>query len=100
MKTRAQRFTVSVDVALAAEEVHYVLEAGNLSETGLFIHKRRAFPVGTRLRMVFGRPPDLPRVHAEGVVRWSESGKGVGVEFTSLSPEDKQALLEFLSSRP
>lgn len=97
-QNRGRRVTVSVDVVVEGESAHYVAETGNLSETGLCLHTKKAFPVGTRLRLVFGLPPRLPRIDAVGTVRWSGNGHGVGVEFTSLAWEHKQALVRFLYS--
>jgi hypothetical protein len=59
---------------------------------------KELFPVGTQLHMVFGQPPELPRLSTDGIVRWSENGKGVGVEFTSIRPGDHQALRRFVNS--
>jgi len=78
---------------------HYVVDTENLSEAGLCLLSKKVFPVGTQLHLVFGRPPDLPAITAQGIVRWSESGKGVGVEFTSISADDRQALQRFVNSQ-
>jgi hypothetical protein len=100
-KRRNLRFTVSMTLTaiVSKGEAHYSLETENLSDTGLCLGSRRLFPVGTHLHLVFGQPPNLSRVSAEGIVRWSEAGKGVGVEFTSISSDDRQALLRFLNSQ-
>jgi hypothetical protein len=100
-KRRVPRFTVPMTLTaiVSKGEAHYSLETENVSETGLCLGARRLFPVGTHLHLVFGRPPHLSRVSAEGVVRWAEAGKGVGVEFTSISQEDRQALMKFLNSQ-
>ncbi len=95
---RARRVPVSLSVVLASGEAHYFVETENVSETGLRLQPRKVFPVGTQHRMVFGKPPRLPRLNAIGTVRWSESGKGVGMEFTSISRDDQQSLGEFLNS--
>ena len=79
----AQRFTASLTVALSEGAATYVVETENVSDTGLCLCPKKVFPVGTQLHLVFGRPPELPRLSTEGIVRWSEGGKGVGVEFTS-----------------
>jgi Tfp pilus assembly protein PilZ len=94
----ARQITISVDVVVEAESAHYVVEILNLSGTSLSLRTKKAFPVGTRLRLVFGMPLQLPRIDVNGTVTWSEKGEGVGVEFTSLSPEHKQALRRFLNS--
>jgi len=95
---RAKRVPVTFDVVLESEKAHYVAETFNVSVTGLFLHTKLAFPVGTVLRMVIGQPPILPRVDAEGVVKRVEEGKGVGVEFTSINPDGQRALAEYLNS--
>ena len=93
------RLIVDLTAVLSTGEAHYFLEVENVSETGLRLRAKEVFPVGTQVHMVFGRPPELTRVTADGIVRWSESEKGVGVEFTSISPEDHQALLRFMNSQ-
>src|ERR1019366_9584500 len=89
---RAPRPASSLTVVLSTGEAHYVVEIENVSDTGLRLRSKEAFPVGTRIHLVFGQPPELPRVSAEGVVRWSDGEKGSGVEFTSISADDRQAL--------
>ncbi len=95
----APRLPVSLTVVLSKEGAHYVVETKNVSDTGLCLRPKEVFPVGTQLHMVFGQPPELPRLSTEGIVRWSEDGKGVGVEFTSISPQARQALLRFVNSQ-
>ena len=95
---RGRRFTAALTVVLGKEDAHYVVETKNVSETGLCLMSLEVFPVGTQLHLVFGQPPELPRLTAQGIVRWSEGGKGVGVEFTSISTEDQQTLLDFVKS--
>lgn len=56
----ARRITISVDVVVEAESAHYVVETLDLSGTGLSLRTKKAFPVGTRLRLVFGMPPSCP----------------------------------------
>ncbi len=92
------RFTVALGVVLSPGGPHYFMETENVSEIGLCLLSKRALPVGSQLRMIFGRPPHLGRLGAIGTVRWSESGRGAGIEFTSISPNDQQALRQFLSS--
>lgn len=95
----AQRYNASLTVVLSNARGHFVVETKNLSNTGLCLLPKEVFPVGSKLHLVFGQPPELPRLSTEGIVRWSEGGKGVGVEFTSISPGDRQALLRFLNSQ-
>ena len=94
---QAARFAVSLGVVIATGEAYYFIETQNVSETGLCLRPKKVFPMGTQHRLVFGQPPRLPRIDAVGTVRWSEAGKGVGLEFLSISPSDQRTLREFLS---
>jgi hypothetical protein len=93
------RLTASLTVVLSTGEAPYVMEIENVSDTGLCLRSKEVFPVGTQIHMVFGRPPELPRIDADGIVRWCDAEKGVGVEFTSISLDDHQALLRFMISQ-
>jgi hypothetical protein len=97
---RARRVPVTFDVVLESQKAHYVAETFDVSETGLFLHTKGDFPVGTTLRMVIGQPPNLARVDVVGVVKRVEQGKGVGVEFADNTPEGLKALTEYLNSLP
>jgi hypothetical protein len=89
-----------LNVFLAEEKAHYFVDTENVSDMGLCFRSERVFPVGTQFHLVFGRPPELPPIIADGIVRWSDGGKRVGVEFTSISPEDHLALLRFVNPEP
>src|SRR5208337_1626212 len=97
-RRRSPRFIASLNVILLEGAAHYGVDTANVSDRGLCLRPKKVFPVGTQLHLVFGRPPELPPLSAEGIVRWSEGGKGVGVEFTSISADDQQALLRFVNS--
>jgi hypothetical protein len=94
-----QRLIASLSVALSEGAAHYVVDTKNVSGTGLCLCPKKLFPVGTQLHLILGRPPQLSALSAEGIVRWSEGGKGVGVEFTSISPQDRQAILRFVNTQ-
>ena len=98
-RRRASRISSSLAVVVSQGGDHYVVEAENVSETGLRLRSEEVFPVGTQHRLLFAQPPELPPLSAEGIVRWCVGGEGVGVEFTSMSPDDRQALLRFVNSQ-
>lgn len=93
------RVTAEMTVVVSNGKGNYVAQTKNVSHTGLCFRSKEVFPVGTQLHIVFGQPPDLPRLSTQGVVRWSEGGKGVGVEFTFISPQDQRALLRYVNSK-
>ena len=95
----APRLIASLTVVLSKGGPPYVMETRNVSDTGFCLRSNEVFPVGTQLHLVFGQPPDLPRLSTEGIVRWSEDGKGVGVEFTAITPDERQTLLKFVNSQ-
>ena len=96
---RAPRLVAFLTVVLSQGAAHYVVDTENVSETGLCLCPKKLFPVGTHLHLAFGQPPDLPTMTARGIVRWNQGGKGVGVEFTLLSPDDHKALRKFVNSQ-
>jgi hypothetical protein len=98
-RKRAPRLIAFLTVALSEGAAHYVVDTENISETGLCLCPKKLFPVGTQLHLVFGQPPDLPSISAQGIVRWFEDGNGVGVEFTSISTDERQALVRFVNSQ-
>jgi len=99
-RKRAPRLIAFLTVSLSEGAAHYVVDTENVSETGLCLCPKKLFPVGTHLHLVFGQPPELPSISAQGIVRWFEGGKGVGVEFSSISDGDRQALVKFIDSQP
>jgi len=99
-RKRAPRLIAFLTVSLSEGAAHYVVDTENVSETGLCLCPKKLFPVGTHLHLVFGQPPQLPSISAQGTVRWFEGGKGVGVEFSSISTGDRQALARFIDSQP
>jgi hypothetical protein len=99
-RKRSHRVIAFLTVALSEGEAHYVVDTENVSETGLCLCPKKLFPVGTSLHLIFGQPPELPSISTHGVVRWFDGGKGVGVEFTSLSDEHRQALAKFVKPHP
>jgi hypothetical protein len=84
-------------VVFSARQAHYFAKSANVSETGLFLVTKRGFTTGTPLHIVFGAPPRLPRISSEGIIRWAKEREGIGVELTSLTAEQKQALQTFLT---
>ena len=96
---RAPRRDACLTVSLSNGASHYVVDTANVSDRGLCLCPVKVFPVSTKIHLVFGQLPELPVVSAQGIVRWSEGGKGVGVEFTSISADDHQALVRFVNSQ-
>jgi hypothetical protein len=56
-----------------------------LAVGGLFISTPEPPPVGASIRLIFEIPGG--RVGARAVVRHSQPGKGMGIEFTAMGPD-------------
>ena len=75
---------------------HQVSRVGTLSMGGIFICAPVPPPVGTKLKVAFEVPGG--EIQTEGIVRNIEAGKGMGIEFARLSPNDR-VLLQRLMTR-
>jgi len=62
---------------------------------GLFLYTLSPLPLGTVIELLF----DLKagEVRARAVVRDSQPGKGMGVQFVQMQPSDRARLSQFLS---
>jgi hypothetical protein len=67
---------------------------GTLGLGGLFISTPEPPPVGDLIRLYFEVPGG--EVRARAVVRESRSGRGMGVQFTAMSPEARARLHQLL----
>jgi len=74
--------------------------AGNVSRVrdlsigGVFVSTEAPAPVGTAVKLLFALPEGEVRV--EGIVRYADSKKGMGVEFTRMGTGDRARFRELL----
>ncbi len=73
---------------------HQTTRVQTLGKGGVFITSPNPPAVGTVLRIVFEVPGG--NVRADGIVRSVVPGKGMGVEFTKLGPQDRILLDKLL----
>jgi PilZ domain len=66
----------------------------DLSVGGVFVSTPAPPPVGSTLKLLFALPEGEVRI--EGVVRYADSKKGMGVEFTHMGTTDRARLRELL----
>lgn len=101
---RDERVVVEVDVGLLSDSNFYTGLAEDVSTGGVFVSTEKPLPPGTNVTLFFvlaaGRT-----LKAEGSVRWlraPETGMtpGMGVAFTRLGDEERQAIEAFCSDRP
>ena len=66
---------------------------------GLLLDVFRQMAPDTELKVRFRLAPQHPVVEATARVRYFLPGEGTGVEFTEISPEDRQSILEVIFRR-
>jgi hypothetical protein len=77
-------------VAWQGNGLRKVSRVSTIGLGGIFISTPMPPPVGEVLRLVFDVPSG--EVRARAVVRTSETGRGMGVEFTAMSSEARARL--------
>jgi hypothetical protein len=96
-RRRAERFPINYEFSsLTPGSVIFV---SNISETGAFIQSRQRLPIGTSLELRFTVLLDDPVViSANGrVVYHGDDPRGMGVEFTDVTPEMALRLADVVS---
>lgn len=70
-----------------------------LGGCGLFLRTDHEMPHGETLTVVFRPGRRLAKIEARAIVRYSSVPDGVGIEFTSIRPEDHQTILKLIHAR-
>jgi uncharacterized protein (TIGR02266 family) len=93
---RTPRVEVSkgVWVAWRTDGSPSVSRVRDLSAGGAFISTNAPLAQGSAIQLLFSLPEGEVRI--EGVVRYSNSGKGMGVEFTRMGVADRARLQELI----
>jgi len=96
-RRRYQRVVIpkGMQVAWQSGGGRSVSRVATLGLGGMFVRTPSPPPVGEMVKLVFDVPGG--EVRAKGVVRHSTSGSGMGVEFTTMQPEDRARLSQLLS---
>jgi CRP/FNR family cyclic AMP-dependent transcriptional regulator len=97
---------VSAKIRISFKKANDFIKAyiANLGSGGLFINTEKFLPVGSFLNLEFNLPDSSKVILTQGKVAWtrpkdSSTQKippGMGIEFIKMSPEDKQALDNYL----
>lgn len=73
--------------------------AAILGGGGIFIELADAPPVDTEVLLQFRPAKHLPLIKAKAVIRYHLAGQGVALEFTELTPEDRQLILRLVERK-
>jgi hypothetical protein len=94
---RSARIPVSAGVWVAWQEPkgsRTVSRVRDVSAGGVFIATTIAVQVGAKLELLFALPEGETRV--QGIVRYADPAKGIGVEFTRMSADDRARYKQLL----
>lgn len=80
----------------AVELLDFRPRVRDLSQAGAFIEDPRPLPAGRMVRLLLRLDPHSRAITVWGMVRRVEEGKGMGVEFVQIVPDDRAALRNFL----
>jgi tetratricopeptide (TPR) repeat protein len=68
--------------------------AGNMGLGGLYLHDANPPTEGSTIQLILELPTG--EFHARAIVRRSTAGKGMGIQFVQMSPEDRTKLNQYL----
>lgn len=98
------RVAIEAEIGLNSETNFYLGFTEDLSDGGLFIATYDVLQVGAKLTVRF-QLPEGQEVVANGRVVWvrdahEDVAPGMGIQFESLRPDDRAAILSFIELRP
>ena len=90
----------------AANEDYKTYISDNLSEHGLFLKTSDAYPIDTKVELLFSLANNPKLLKIDGEVKWIKTPQeettahpaGIGVEFTTMRAEDRKIIKHFLDS--
>lgn len=94
-KRRAWRSQMLLEVKYEGPGVRAETRISDISTTGVFVDAMSPLPVGSSVKLTF-RLPTGRVIEAEGIVKQSQPRIGMGVEFTAITPEDRDHIREII----
>ncbi len=96
---RYPRHSLNLPVDYSIGEQSYRGTAKTLSGGGVFITSSQGLEVGLDIQLRFRPAKHLPVIQAPGRVLYIMPEKGAGVEFTEITPDDRNAILRFIHQK-
>jgi uncharacterized protein (TIGR02266 family) len=93
-KRRATRSGLLVEVTYEGAGARAQTRISDISDIGVFVETMSPQPVGAKVRLSFSLPGGRA-VQADGIVKQVQAGIGMGIEFTTLKPEDAEYIRSF-----
>lgn len=72
----------------------------DISGSGMFLYTANPFAVGDRVQLAFLLPGADQPIRLTAVVRRVAEGRGMGLQYESITPEDLAALRTFATANP
>lgn len=98
-KRKYQRVPLMTEVQSSKSGAPLVLPMRDISIGGLFVQTKHNLPHGTVLQMRFYLDGKV-LIEAEGKVVYTAPGLGLGIEFTELPPNQREAIEGFINAQP
>ena len=72
----------------------------DVSGSGMFLYTANPFPAGDKVELTFLLPGATQPIRLTGVVRRVAEGRGMGLMYDSIRPEDLAAIRAFVAANP
>jgi type IV pilus assembly protein PilZ len=101
-RRRSGRFAVTLQVDCETEDTFLYAYITNISDMGIFVKTDKPLPVGAQLILRFAPPSSDDSLVLTGIVQWinpvrplgDNPNPGMGIRFQSLSPADRERLVQ------
>ncbi len=101
---RNERTEKNFEIHFKTKQDFYKAYTANLGSGGLFIRTENLLEIGSEVTLLFTLPGDSKPINAVGKTVWvskqPDPDKGVGVQFTVVSPEDRTRIDAFVRQNP
>jgi hypothetical protein len=97
-KRKYRRAKLITQVKCEALGRENVMVTRDVSLGGIFVNDRDPFPANSEVSLAFRLSPTAPLLTCNGRVAYAIRGVGMGVMFTEISDDVRQALKEFVDA--
>ena len=101
----AYRIPILKPAIAAVGSNRYIGCIGNISSSGIFLHTTEKLNPGDETSITFNLPGDERSLSFKGVVKWTNKSvggkrflRGSGIKVTSISPEERDIIEQFIVS--
>lgn len=96
-KRKFRRANIITEAEIVSGKETLLAPTRDVSVGGLFLKTTAKLPDNTEVRLRFQLEPETPLIEALGKIVYVVPGRGLGVEFSELSEENRNRIEEFVS---